>query len=56
MIICLERSANDLHVILLIPLPSPPSLASVKFRMVLPFWYRLTQVVPEKAIKRVSAN
>ena len=24
------------------------SLASVKSRLVLPFWYRLTQVVPEK--------
>ena len=24
------------------------SLASVKFRLVLPFWYRLTQAVPEK--------
>ena len=24
------------------------SLASVKFRLVLPFWYRLTRVVPEK--------
>ena len=25
------------------------SVASVKFRLVLPFWYRLTQVVPDKA-------
>jgi len=25
-----------------------PSLASVKSRLVLPFWYRLTRVVPEK--------
>ena len=24
------------------------SLASIKFRLVLPFWYRLTRVVPEK--------
>jgi len=31
-----------------------PSSASVKSRMVLPFWYRLTQVVLEKeAIKWV---
>ena len=30
------------------------SLASVKSRLVLPFWYRLTRVVPEKrAVKRV---
>ena len=29
------------------------SLASVKSRLVLPFWYRLTWVVPEKrAVKR----
>ena len=27
---------------------SPPSLASLKRRLVLPFWYRLTQVVQEK--------
>jgi len=32
----------------------PLSLASVKSRLVLPFWYRLTWVVPEKrAVKRV---
>jgi len=30
-------------------IPKPPSsLASVKSRLVLPFWYRLTQVVLEK--------
>ena len=29
------------------------SLASVKSRLVLPFWYRLTRVVPEKGVKRV---
>jgi len=27
---------------------TPSSLASFKFRLVLPFWYRLTQVVLEK--------
>ena len=27
---------------------TPSSLASVKSRLVLPFWYRLTRVVPEK--------
>ena len=46
MVICLERGA-DLHV------PSwchchSLSLASVKSRLVLPFWYRLTRVVLEK--------
>jgi len=42
-VICLERSA-DLHMAQLMPLP----LASVKSRLVLPFWYRLTRVVPDK--------
>ena len=34
----------------LMPLPSnsPSSLASFKSRLVLPFWYQLTQVVLEK--------
>ena len=45
MVICLQRGA-DLHMAQLIPLPL--SLASVKSRLVLPFWYRLTWVVPEK--------
>jgi len=43
-VICLERGA-DLHMAQLMPLPL--SLASVKSRLVLPFWYRLTQVVPD---------
>jgi len=46
MVICLERGA-DLHMAQLIPLPSL-SLASVKSRSVLPFWYWLTRVVPDK--------
>jgi len=37
-VICLEQSANDLHSVQLMPLPPPSSLASVKSRMVLPFW------------------
>ena len=46
MVICLEPGA-DLHM------PSwchchSLSLASVKSRLVLPFWYRLTWVVPDK--------
>jgi len=45
MVICLERGA-DLHMAQLMPLPL--SLASVKSRLVLPFWYRLTRIVPEK--------
>jgi len=43
-VFCLERGA-DLHMAHLMPL----SLASVKSRLVLPFWYWHTQVVLEKA-------
>ena len=39
-VICLERGA-DLHMAQLMPLRSL-SLASVKSRLVLPFWYWLT--------------
>ena len=45
-VICLEQGA-DLHMAQLMPLPLT-SLASVKSRLVLPFWYRLTQVVLDK--------
>ena len=50
MVVCLERGADCLHVVQLMPLPSqtPSSLASFKSRLVLLFWYRLTQVVLEK--------
>jgi len=49
-VICLERGADRLHMVQLTPLDpkTPPSLASFKSRLVLPFWYRLTQVVVEK--------
>jgi len=48
MVICLELGA-DLHMAQLMPLTlTVSSLASVKSRLVLPFWYLLTQVVPEK--------
>jgi len=43
MVISLEQGA-DLHMAQLMPL----SLASVKSRLVLSFWYWLTRVVPEK--------
>ena len=46
MVICLERGA-DLHMAQLMPLPLW-FLASVKSRLVLPFWYWLTWVVPEQ--------
>jgi len=41
MFVCLEQVADWCHCHSL-------SLASVKSRLVLPFWYRLTRVVPEK--------
>ena len=47
MVICLERGA-DLYMAQLMPLPLTLSLASVESRLVLPFWYQLTRVVPEK--------
>ena len=46
MVICLELGA-DLHMPQRMPLPLTV-LASVKSILVLPFWYWLTQVVPEK--------
>jgi len=48
MVICLERGA-DLHMAQLMPLPLTVSCCS-KFRLVLPFWYRLTWVVPDKGL------
>ena len=50
-VICLERGADCLHIVQLMPLhPKTPSslVASFKSRLVQPFWYRLTQVVLEK--------
>ena len=52
MVICLERGADCMHMVQLMPVPRhakiPSSLAAFKFRLGLPFWYRLTQVVLEK--------
>jgi len=48
MVVCLERGANCLHMVQLMPLPSPSSLASCKSRQVLPFCYWLIHVVLEK--------
>ena len=49
-VICLERGADCLHMLQLMPLHpiTASSLASFKSRLVLPFWYWLTQVVQEK--------
>jgi len=50
-VICLERGADCLHMVQLMPLhpKTTSSLVSFKSRLVLPFWYRLTQVVLEKS-------
>jgi len=50
MVIYLQRGADCLHIVQLMPLhaKAPSSLASFKSRLALPFWYRLTQVVLEK--------
>ena len=48
--ICLERGADCLHIVQMMPLhpKTPSSLASFKSRLALPFWFRLNQVVLEK--------
>jgi len=46
MVMCLGQGA-DLHMAQLMPLPLTIS-CSTKSRLVLPFWYRLTWVVPDK--------
>ena len=50
MVICLEQGSDCLHMVQLMPLhpKTPSSLASFKSRLVLPFWYRLTQFVLQK--------
>ena len=51
-VICLEQGA-DLHMAQLMPLPLTVSCFS-KSRLVLPFWYRLTRVIPgQRAVKHV---
>jgi len=45
-VICLEQGA-DLHMAQVMPLPLTVSCFS-KIQISLPFWYRLTWVVPEK--------
>ena len=53
MVICLERSSNDLPMVRLMPLP-PHHLCLSKIQNGLSFWYRPTQVVLEKkAVKRL---
>ena len=49
-LVILERGADCLHMVKLMPLhpQTPSSLASFKSRLVLPFWYLLTQLSWEK--------
>jgi len=51
-VICLEQGADCLHMVQLMPLHprTTSSLASFKSKLVLPFWYRLTQVVLSASI------
>jgi len=46
-VICLERGANGLHMVQLMPLP-PITSCFNKIQNGLPFWCRLTQVVLKK--------
>jgi len=46
MVIYVERDAH-VHMAQLMPLSLTVSCASVKSRLFLPFYYRLTRVVPE---------
>ena len=55
MVICLERGADCFHMVQLMPLPSPSSLASFKFRLVVPFWYLRTEVfLAKRPLNRCS--
>ena len=49
-VVCMERGADCLHTVQLMPLHPKTSslLALFKSRPVLPFWYRLTQVALDK--------
>ena len=44
----MKRSANDLHMVPLMPLPARHLLLPWNSEMVCPFWYWITQVVLEK--------
>ena len=54
MVVCLERGA-DCFAYGPPDVKSPSSLTSSKSRLVLPFWYRLTQVVLEKRLLNGSS-
>ena len=58
MVVCLEQGADCLHMVQLMPLhpKTPSSLASLKSRLVLRFWYWLTQIVLEKPLNWCSSS
>jgi len=60
-VICREQGADCLHMVQLMPLhpKSPPSLTSFRptSRLVLPFWYWLTQVsLDKRPLNRCSSS
>jgi len=57
-VICPKRGADCLHMVQLMPLhpKTPSSLVLFKSTLVLPFWYRLTQVVLENRPLNGSSN
>jgi len=57
-VICLKQGADCLHMVRLMPLhpKTLSSLASFKSRLVLPFWYQLTEVVLGKRPLKGSSS
>jgi len=53
MVVCLERGANDLHMVQLLPLPPPSSLTPVKSRMVYLSGSGLPRLSWKKAVKQM---
>ena len=49
MVICLEQSANDLHMVQLMPLPSLLQ-KNAEWFILLSFWYQPTRIVLEKRL------
>jgi len=55
-VICLEQGADCLHMVQLMSLhpKTPSSLASFKSKLVLPFWFWLTQAVLENRTMKME--
>jgi len=51
MVICLERGANDLHMVQLMPLSPTIISCYIKIQNALPLWCRL--VLEKEAVKRM---